>query len=301
MWHDTSIFDTTHSCVTWRIHIRYNSFMCDMTHSYLARLIHVWHDAFIIIIILILTTLIQDQTHCFRLVLLISHRLGYQTKCWQRNSLQHAATRYNTLILLFYDRHGVSDQVLRRTVAVQYAATRCNTRCNTLQHAATRCNILILLFYDRHGLSDQVLRHAVAVLVEEEGREQVSFSNPFWERGMWNESCHACRWVMSHGGVMSHTHIWRTSVSSKSRFRILFRSEVFCVGQDTTLVCCWRHKCRSSFSLSLTCECCTFVVWSRTFAVWLLQARATYNQVYQWVMSRISMSHATYMKELDHT
>jgi len=120
---------------------------------------------------------------------------GYRIKCcvtqWQCNPLQHAAT--------------------------------C---CNTLQHAATRCNILILLFYDRHGLSDQVLRHAVAVLVEEEGREQVSFSNPFWERGMRNESCHTCRWVMSHGGVMSHTHIWRTYVSSKSRFRILFRSEV---------------------------------------------------------------------------
>ena len=37
--------DMTHSDVTWLIHVWYDSFMCDMTHSCLTWLIHVWHDS----------------------------------------------------------------------------------------------------------------------------------------------------------------------------------------------------------------------------------------------------------------
>ena len=38
--------DMTHSCVTWLIHVWHDSFMRDMTHSCVTWLIHVWHDSF---------------------------------------------------------------------------------------------------------------------------------------------------------------------------------------------------------------------------------------------------------------
>jgi len=41
------ICDVSHSYVTWLIHMWPDSFICDMTHSYVNWLIHTWHDSFI--------------------------------------------------------------------------------------------------------------------------------------------------------------------------------------------------------------------------------------------------------------
>jgi len=62
MWHDSSICDLTHPCVTWLNHVWYDSFVCD-THLSWSRK-NPWHDSFTCDMMLVRhDSSICDMTH----------------------------------------------------------------------------------------------------------------------------------------------------------------------------------------------------------------------------------------------
>jgi len=47
MWHVSFIIDMTRAYVTWLLHILRDSFICDVTRSYITWPIYTWHDSFV--------------------------------------------------------------------------------------------------------------------------------------------------------------------------------------------------------------------------------------------------------------
>ena len=146
------VCDMVHSYVTRLIRMWHGSFAIrDMTHTCVTWLIHVWHDSYMCgMTHTCVTWLIHgwhdsymcDMTHtCVTWLIHVWERDeerigGREDRRWRL----HTSTYCNTLqrTATHYD-----ERLDAEDYTLQQSATHCNaTHCNTLQHSATLCNTL---------------------------------------------------------------------------------------------------------------------------------------------------------------
>ena len=98
MRHDSFIWDMTHLCKIWLIHMRHDSFIWDMTHSYKTWLTHMRHDSFIRdmahsyetwLIHMRHGSFIWDMTHWYETWFIDTHRTSFTWGMSRTNETCH--------------------------------------------------------------------------------------------------------------------------------------------------------------------------------------------------------------------
>jgi len=116
IWHNSYVWRDKLIYVAWPIH------MCDMTHSYISRLMHMWHV--LCVCITLYSHVCHDSHNSCTCPCDVFTWVAWLT-CLVR--MRHTATHCNTLQLT-----AAHCNIVQHTAA----------HCNTLQHTATHCNTL---------------------------------------------------------------------------------------------------------------------------------------------------------------